>query len=167
MSKDRGGIPTAQRACYWLGLILSFACGSVIFFGPTALLGLSQDMLSAIIGALAVLAFAVGEYFDPGGAENTEGAPLLERDRESEVQSSGEHIGRRKNGSAVGELDTENLGSRGVEIGNGKLSQKQVAALSRATDLLDEVLKRIRSGDERSAESLIRDARRRIGSIQS
>ncbi len=167
MSRDRARIPTVQTTCYWFGLVLSLICGAIIFFGHTVLLGLSQEMLSAIVGTLAVLTFAVGEYFDPGEAEPAEPAPPLERDRQSEVQSSGAHSDGEKAGWAVGERDPELAGSRGVETGNGKLSPEQVAALSRATDLLDEALRCITPGDERTTESLIRDARQRIRSVQS
>ena len=150
MSKRR--LQVLHAAFYWSGVLLAVACGSIIMVAHTTLLHSSEHMPSSLVlGGLAILAFAASEAFNAALAKRKESV-----DTPKSVQQVHVDIPRW--------LPVE---PDSVERDSRELLPDQIAALTEAMDLLDEVRERVSSHDIPAAMPLISDTRQRIASLVS
>ena len=150
MSKRR--LQVLHTAFYWSGVLLAVACGSIIMVAHTTLLHSSEHMPSSLVlGGLAILAFAASEAFNAALAKRKESV-----DTPKSVQQVHVDIPRW--------LPVE---PDSVERDSRELLPDQIAALTEAMDLLDEVRERVSSHDIPAAMPLISDTRQRIASLVS
>ena len=153
MSKRR--LQVLHAAFYWSGVLLAVACGSIIMVAHTTLFHSSEHMPSSLVlGGLAILAFAASEAFNAALAKRKESVDTPK----SVQQVSPMHV------DIPRWLPVE---PDSVERDSRELLPDQIAALTEAMDLLDEVRERVSSHDIPAAMPLISDTRQRIASLVS
>jgi hypothetical protein len=164
MSKKRLGLQALHTTLYWLGVILAVACGSIIVVEHVTVLRRfepEQIPSSLVVGGLAILAFVAGELVNSiGDRRGQTGTP--EKTSAKALSTATEA----NLGSTVPIYSADPPPSRdALALAKEDLLPDQIATLSKAMDVLDEVRGRVGSRDAEAALPLINDTREKLAAL--